>query len=134
MTIHPAIFAVCLLASLFAALLFIVKRARFRRWLRATGKVVELIRRESNDPDRPGVTFSPRVSFQTAAGDTSEFVSSVSSFPAPAVGDAVIVLYDPSDPREATIDRFMFRHLGEVVVFCLGIVGVIVYVYQRFAA
>jgi hypothetical protein len=135
MTFHPAVFAVCLIAASWAAIVFVLKRARYRRWYRAVGTVIELIRQESRDSDgRMDVTFSPRVSFQTVTGDTWEFVSSVSSFPAPAVGETVEVLYDPDDPREATIDQFMFRHLGEFVVFCLGALGVLIYVYQRFAA
>src|SRR5215510_14579869 len=105
----PALFAVCLLGASFAALMFFIKRARYRRWVRASGTVTELIRRESTDPDRPSVTFSPRVSFRTATGQTSEFVSSVSSSPSPRLGDTIAVLYDPSDPSEATIDRFVFR-------------------------
>jgi hypothetical protein len=66
--------------------------------------------------------------------EQAKFVSSVSSFPSPRVGDTIEVLYNPSDPDEAIIDRFMFRHLFEVVVFSFGVVGVFVYVYQRYAA
>ena len=132
MSMHPAVFAIGFLVVCFSAFIFLVKRARFRRWSRASGTVVELIRRESHEGD--SVTFAPRVSFQTATGQAAAFVSSVSSFPAPRVGDTVAVLYDPSHPDDATLDRFMFRHLPELVFFCLGTAAVCVYAYQRFAA
>lgn len=92
MTMPPAMFAACLIALAFSVIVFLFNRARYRRWQTTSGTVTELIRRHNhNSSDKGGPTFAPRVSFQTGVGVKIEFVSDVSSYPAPSVGDRVSV-------------------------------------------
>lgn len=122
---------VAILAAGFAAFSFLAKRAVYRRWHRTEGEVIELIQRDGHDSGT--ATFLPRISFRTASGETSEFVPSSSSFPAPAIGEKVPVRYDPGSPMDATIDRFGSRHLAEVIVFAAGMTVVVIYMFQRAA-
>jgi hypothetical protein len=44
--IPPAVFVVALLATGYAMLIFLVKRAQFRRWNRVPGKIIGLVPRK----------------------------------------------------------------------------------------
>jgi hypothetical protein len=70
----------------------------------AEGVVMDLIAEHDSDGDD---VYYPRVRFVTPAGEPVEFTGSVGfSPPAFDIGEAVAVLYDPSDPRDARIDSF----------------------------
>ena len=120
---------ISLLLAAYGAVLFFLKCARYRRWRHTNGTVVDLIRHESSDGDSVNVSFSPRVSFRTSDGQTIEFVSRVSSFPAPALGARLPLLYDPTDPHETVINRFVFRHWPETLVIGVGVAGILIYVF-----
>lgn len=120
-----------LLGMAFAAVMFFAKRAAFRRCLRVPGIITGLIEKRNNDSDNPGVTFAPRISFQTKSGEKREFTSSVSSYPAPQVGSGVSVLYDPDDPEDATIDSVSDKYLFEIFCFSIGLIIVVIYLFQQ---
>ena len=113
MNFHPFVLPASLLVVALSLVAFVWKRMRYRRWHRVSGVVTELIRRDQ--------TFTPRISFEKADGETVEFVSSFSTFPAPKVEGRVAVIYNPDYPGQAMIDRFVFRHLPELVLGMLGL-------------
>ena len=122
-------------AILFSVFGFIVNRRRYQRWVKTSGTIIEAIKVERISPDRPNMpTYSPKVSFRTATGESVEFVSEVSSYPPPVVGSIVPVLYDPNDPKEAELDRFMSKYLLVVVAFFGGIVMVGIYLIEKFGS
>ena len=121
MTFHPFVLPASLLVVALSLVAFVWKRARYRTWHRVSGVVTELIRRDTHTGDRQDYTLSPRVSFEKADGETVEFVSSFSTFPAPKVEGRVAVIYNPDYPGQAMIDRFVFRHLPELVLGMLGL-------------
>ena len=124
-----------LTALVASTVIFYRKLARLRHWVRASGLVVELIPKAKDDGDRRIVVFSPRVSFCLASGESVEFVSAHSSTPAIAeVGQTVRVLYDPANPQEALIDSFLFRHMVEILLLSVGLVFLVIFVYERYAA
>lgn len=125
---HPAIFATGLAIASFSVLGFLVKRARYRRWIRTTGTIVSLV--EHEDRDGGASTFAPRIKFQTATNDGIVFVSPAESFPKPRVGDPVAVLHDPSDPQDATLDAFIFKHLPETIFFFIGFATIMLFVFR----
>jgi hypothetical protein len=87
---------------------------------RAPGTVIELERSNSN-------TYHPVVRYRTAAGLDVTFRSSHgSSPPSHAVGEAVEVLYDESDPSAARIRSFASLWLGPIIVGGIGSVFVLV--------
>lgn len=76
------------------------------RAVRADGEVVELVQERSSDSSAS--LLAPRVRFRIPDGRTFEFVSSIrSSPPAYAVGDRVVVRYDPDRPSAARIDDWL---------------------------
>jgi hypothetical protein len=88
----------------------------------ATGVVVDLVQRDSEDTD-DGPTYRPVVEFTTAAGHKVRFTSSFGSNPpSHRSGDAVTVLYDPAAPQGARIRSFLHLWFG---VLILGFVGVV---------
>ena len=85
---------------------------------RARGKVTDLVESRSNDGSG---TWHPVVSFDVR-GESFTFQSKFGSRPAPYdIGDAVDVLYDPDDPRNARIDSFRGLWLGAVIAGALGL-------------
>ncbi len=90
---------------------------------RAPGAVVEMVEKQGSGSDSDGPTWAPKVKFRTAGGMEIEFVSGVSSTPPSYTpGDAVEVLYDPMNPRDATIDSFVQLWLFPVLLPVLGLV------------
>lgn len=68
----------------------------------ADGTVVDLLR----DEDR----YRPVFAYETPSGERVEFVSSWSTKPALySVGDRVVVLYRPDDPRSGRVDSVLGR-------------------------
>lgn len=126
---HPAIFAAGIAICCFSLLLFLLKRARYSQLSKASGKVVDLLERE--DREGRGTTFAPRIEFQTKTGQTITFVTSVSTFPAPRVGDSVTVLYHPNNPTDATLDAFLFKHTIEVVLFLMGALAIAIHSFEK---
>ncbi len=132
MTFDPQAFLICLVVAIAAVATFFYKRAKYRRWIRVSGTVVEVVRREIQTEKGPYVVFRPRISFRTTSGETSEFVSSVSS--SRSIGDRIAVLYDPTEPTDATIEGFIACHLAEMVIFAVSMTGVLMYAYARLTA
>jgi len=99
--IVPAIF---IFAGLFFAAigsgLTYRQRALEKQGIEAQGVVVDL--QENYDSD--GSTYAPVVQFNTATGQSAEFVSSYySSPPAYKVGQSVAVVFPPENPANAII-------------------------------
>jgi len=132
MTFDAQGFAICLVVAIAAAAIFFYKQAKYRRWIHVSGIIIEMVRHEVQTEKRQYVVWRPRISFRTASGETSEFVSSVSS--SRSIGDTIGVLYDPTEPREATTEGFMARHLAEIVIFAVSMTGVLMYAYARLTA
>lgn len=93
------------------------------RAVEADGKVTDLERSRSSSSSGSGTTYRPVVEFTTATGKRIEFVSSVgSSPPSHRVGEAVKVLYNPTDPQSARIKSFFHLWFGFLIVFALGLI------------
>jgi len=85
--------------------------------VRAPGVVVSLATNHSSDGD----TYAPVVEF-AQAGHLYEFKDSVSSRPASyRVGQAVVVLYDPANARDARIDRGVWNRAVPILVGAAGV-------------
>ncbi|MFH6968050.1 DUF3592 domain-containing protein [Flavobacterium sp. FlaQc-28] len=83
------------------------------------GTVVELISKRSDN----STTYAPLVSFTTKAGNKIEFTSAVSSNPPSySEGESVEVLYDPADPKDASIKGFASLWIGPLIFGILGTV------------
>src|SRR5947208_2912687 len=132
MTFDPQAFVICSAVAIAAAATFFYKQAKYRRWIRVSGNIVELVRHVMQDENREYVVWRARISFRTSSGGTSEFVSSGSS--SRSIGDSIAVLYDPTEPREATTEGYMARHLAEIVIFAVSMTGVLMYAYVRLTA
>jgi hypothetical protein len=88
---------------------------------RADGRVIEMVAKRDSDGDR---TYSPTVQFMAKDGTQTTFTSSVSSNPpSHREGDAVKVLYDPANPRDAKIESFTELWFGPLLLG--GVMGVI---------
>ena len=86
----------------------------------ADGVVIDLIASRDSDGD---VSYYPRVRFMTPAGEPVEFTGSVGSRPATFdIGEAVAVLYDPDDPRDARINSFFQLWFAPLILGFLGLV------------
>ena len=80
------------------------------------GRVVELVANDSSD----GVTYSPVVEFDVG-GWPQRFKDSIGSDPPSyETGDTVQVLYDPSSPSKARIDRGIWNLAIPLLVGALG--------------
>ena len=97
------------------------------RAVEADGKVIDLERSRSSTSSSSrsrsstSTTYRPVVEFTSATGKRIEFVSSVgSSPPSHRVGEAVKVLYNPTDPQSARIKSFFQLWFGFLIVFALG--------------
>ncbi len=86
----------------------------------AEGVVVGLEPRRA----RHGHIYCPDVEFRTPAGQTARFVSAFGTMPAAyRVGQAVKVLYDPTNPQSAEIDSGMTRWLMPGCLFAFAVGG-----------
>ena len=85
----------------------------------AQGTVIELVRKKTDK----STTYSPVILFTTKEGNEIKFTSSISSSP-PSYneGERVEVLYDPKNPKEASINSFASLWIGPLVLGVLGIV------------
>lgn len=99
---------------------------------RTEGTIVEMVEHRGDH----GVTYSPVYTFRTQTGQEQKVYARTSSYP-PAfqVGDKVTVLYRPSSPRDAQLQRFFdmwgWKVLcGGIGVF-YGILGPILLVVAR---
>jgi hypothetical protein len=89
----------------------------------ATGTVVKLAVRHHTERGRRRTSHHPVVGFETARGVHIEFESHFGSDPpAYRVGDRVPVLYDPADPREATIRTFLSLWLVTLILAWVGLI------------
>lgn len=102
--------------------------------LRASGTVIELSRRSSDDG---GYVYAPVVEWFDEAGTRQEFAGGVASSP-PAYerGETVRVIYQPGMPGRARVDDFTNRYFGSLVLGVLGAVfslvgGAITFFYVR---
>lgn len=82
------------------------------------GTVIEMLRVRSSD--NTGYMFKPVVRFKTVEGNTVEFESNFQSNPpAYRTGQSVSVLYDPDEPRSASIRGFALW----LIPLILGFIG-----------
>lgn len=89
------------------------------------GRVIELVR--VRDMDNTGYLFAPVVRFETLAGTSVEFESSLrSNPPAYRKGQSVSVLYDPDEPRSAAIRGFFSLWLMPLILGFIGTIFLIV--------
>ena len=99
------------------------KLATQRRWMKAQGEVVTLgPERTGETPDQPisGI-YSPVVKFLTQKNElVCEEVHGIQFGPA-AVGDSVIVLYDPENPAHFCSAKLMRRFYSEAALAFLSI-------------
>jgi hypothetical protein len=98
---------------------FFRQRARIARSISTTGVVIEMVRQratgeylwsqtESGIKVRKKYLYRPVIRFETQNGATIEFISGIAMRPAPyEVGERVEVIYDPQNPRQAQISRFV---------------------------
>ena len=97
-----------------------------RREVSAPGRVVDLVERSSRDSKTGAVTvFSyPVVEFTASNGQAQKVQTSEGSYPpAYSAGDAVTVLYDPQQPREARIKSFSSDLMLWLLPIITGVVG-----------
>jgi Protein of unknown function (DUF3592) len=89
------------------------------------GSVIEMLRVRDND--NTGYLFVPVVRFKTVEGNTVEFESSFrSNPPAYRTGQAVSVLYDPSEPRSAAIRGLLSLWFMPMILGFIGSIFLIV--------
>lgn len=87
----------------------------------ARGEVIDLVRSSNSN------TYAPVIRFVTAADETIEFTSSVSSNPPGyAKGESVEVLYLPGAPHEARIRGFVYLWLGPIILGGIGSVFLLI--------
>lgn len=109
-----------LVASFF---IFANTRGFINRAIEAKGKVIDLERSRSSSSGTSSNTYRPVVEFTTSTGKQIEFTSSVgSSPPSHRVGEAVTVLYLPTDPQRARIKSFFQLWFGFLLVCVMGLV------------
>ncbi len=90
------------------------------------GKVIDLVAVGSNSTSGHrggGITYAPKIQYQTKSGNTVFFVSSTSSStPHYFVGEKVNILYDPANPAKAQIDSFFDKWFGPIIALFFGLV------------
>ncbi|NOY98920.1 MAG: DUF3592 domain-containing protein [Chloroflexi bacterium] len=102
-----------------AAIAYKARRRKFAGYLLAEGKIVDLDLHVLAMGDSPG-SYYPVVEFKPPSGETIRFESNFGSrLSRYKVGQAVMVLYDPDDPRQAEIDSTMSQRLmpGMLLLF-----------------
>lgn len=97
--------------------------SRLDNGVRTTGQIVDLLREDTSD----GPAFRPVVEFVDQRGTSHRLVRSftVSGSVVPDVGDPVNIVYDPTDPSDATVVGVLFW-LGPVLFAGIGVIGLIV--------
>jgi hypothetical protein len=97
-----------------------------------TGIVIEL--EESTDSDNSCCVYSPVIEFD-ANGQTYTFESDNASYPPEyEVGEEVRVLYNPSNPNNAQINKASERWLMPVLVIPAMIIGSIIFTFAMVRA
>ena len=104
----------------------LVVSGRTRRFLttgcRADGVVTALVPRTNMEgPDLARTTYAPSVEFTAQTGALRSFTSATAaSRPAYRVGQHVVVVYDPRNPRKAIILSFGEVWLVPLILWGLG--------------
>ena len=94
-------------AALFlgVGLILLVRELRIEQGgVRTVGSVVDVRAFENAE----GTNYAPVVEFMPSSGQAVKF-EGPSTNPPPVRGDAVAIIYSPSDPQHARIDRFVDR-------------------------
>jgi hypothetical protein len=92
------------------------------RFSRAEGVVVENVWQSFAE----GAAYSPRVEFQAADGLSTRFTDGVGTIPADyAVGEKVVVLYDPQGVEAPRIQSWMRIWLAPLMFIGAGMVPVV---------
>jgi hypothetical protein len=98
---------------------FFRQRSRMARAITTTGVVIELVkqrvegeyvgsRSELGVKIEKKYRYRPEIRFETPSGETVEFISGIAMRPAPyELGERVEVIYDPQNPHQAQINRFV---------------------------
>lgn len=100
-------------------------KAWLARAVEVQGSVIEMLR--VRDSDNTGYLFAPVVRFKTVDGATVEFESSLrSNPPVYHTGQTVAVVYDPDEPRSASIRGFLTLWLMPMIMSFIGCIFLIV--------
>lgn len=105
--------------GLLAGCAYLIRKTRLflERAMETPGRVVEM--RAVSDSD--GTTHMPVVEFTAPSGDRAQFESGFSSSPPSyRVGDAVTVLYDPQNFKDARIRSFLSLWIAPLLFGVLG--------------
>jgi len=114
-----------LLGVVFAAFMLWRTVSLLRVAAKASGVVVEEVRRSSQDG---GTSYAPRVRFHARDGKAVDFVSSISSSPPRyVVGDRVSVIYDPANPSRARINSFWDLWFLPMILGVLSMFNLVLY-------
>jgi hypothetical protein len=113
-----------------ALLLYLRRRAFLSRSVLTQGEVTEVLRQRASGKYirtkteegyqlLPKYLYRPVVRFTTRAGETVEFLANVATRPSDfQVGQQVALRYDPANPQQAVINRFIYVWFG--VLMCAG--------------
>ncbi len=94
----------------------VLRTIRRRSWSKAAGDVVAM-----NADDSGG--YAPVVVYTPAPGESVRIEGSVMTSPARyQVGDKVVVVFDPSDPQGAVIDRALEHYFMPALLGFLALV------------
>ncbi|MFO0895907.1 MAG: DUF3592 domain-containing protein [Pirellulales bacterium] len=97
----------------------LVRQVSFGRAAVATrGTVVSLRAADPHSSEHP--TYYPTVEFRIDDGRSIRFEDRVATNPHPQLGDAVSVLYRPSEPQDARIDSLVRRWLIPTALIPFG--------------
>jgi len=104
----------------------------------AKGKIVDVVKKESQDQDEEGfsstsTTYYPVIEFKTVTGQVIKFEAGVgrSNQNAYEIGHTVDVIYDPNKPQDAKINSFLQLWFVPLI---LGVIGLIVIVVAGLVA
>ena len=127
-TLLPIIATVSVASMAGALVTFIIKWRRFGRWRNTHGTVIEL---NPKDDSEGGSSWEARIEFTAHTGDTVRFNNRLTTNPPFAqIGESVPIIYDPDQPSDAVVHRFFHCHLPEFIVFVMGVVGFLVFVFE----
>lgn len=109
-----------------------------KTYLRTEAEVLELKpspgHRGYRGRGKQGTLWAPHIGFRDARGEWFEFTSSIASSPPRyKPGERIWVRYSADNPRQATIDSFVFRWLVPLLLTPMGLVFSLIGALTRWA-
>lgn len=128
-----AILCVGIICMIWAGIVFVIKRASFARYVKASGVVLELVPDNFSTASSDRITtYAPRISYETGAGEKMQFIDPAYSYPPVAkVGERIEIIFDPQNPKDAVVNRWDSRHLGEGILFGAGLIATAAGVFEK---